>query len=207
MIYIPLDEKDYDSADILIPSERSVPVRILCNKPVVFWSQERSGCSFGCWGEPSQTFQDVIIHAHGGGFVALSSSTMQNITRLWSKELDVPVFSIDYKKPPHTFPEPVYDVFAVYKFLASLEIYKHTNVRPTKILLAGDSAGANLILSAAALAMKIKLPPPIGFFLAYPASDLRSRYTPSRISSFSDAILHPALLLLCLKQYLGDKHK
>lgn len=139
--------------------------------------------------------------------MALSSSTMQNITRVWSKELDVVVLSIDYKKPPFTFPDPVYDVFAVYKFISSLEVYKHTNIRPTKIVMAGDSAGANLVLSATALAMKINLPTPVGFFLAYPASDLRSVYTPSRISSFSDAILHPSLLLLCLKQYLGDKHK
>jgi acetyl esterase/lipase len=69
--------------------------------------------------------------------------------------------------------------------------------------MAGDSAGSNLILSGAALVRKANIPPPAGFFLAYPASDLRSIYSPSRIHSFSDAILHPALLLLCLKEYLG----
>jgi hormone-sensitive lipase len=154
------------------------------------------------------SFDKVIIHAHGGGFVALSSSTMQNYTRLWSKELDVPVLSIDYRKPPiYPFPDPVYDVLAVYKFISSLEIFKHTNLRPTTIILAGDSSGANLVLSAAALAMKIRLPQPKAFFLAYPASDLRSIYTPSRISSFTDAILHPSLLLLCLKEYLGTNQK
>ncbi|MBP9838957.1 MAG: alpha/beta hydrolase fold domain-containing protein [Proteobacteria bacterium] len=53
--------------------------------------------------------------------MALSSSTMQNYTRLWSKNLDVPVFSIDYRKPPNfTFPDPVFDVFLVYKFIATL---------------------------------------------------------------------------------------
>jgi acetyl esterase/lipase len=65
--------------------------------------------------------------------------------------------------------------------------------------MAGDSAGSNLLLAAYALAMREKLSPPCGFFLAYPASDLRFTYTPSRIHSFSDAILHPTLLLLCLK--------
>ena len=145
----------------------------------------------------------MILHAHGGGFVALSSETMQNYTRRWAKEIDVPIFSIDYGKPPrYRFPDPVYETLAVYKFLC-FQIHKHCNIRPKKIVLAGDSAGSNLLLSAYALAMKEKLPEPTGFFLAYPASDLRFIYTPSRIHSFTDAILHPALLLLCLKEYLG----
>ena len=131
---------------------------------------------------------------------------MQSYTRLWSKELDVPVFSIDYSKPPHCiFPSPVHEVFAVYKFITT-QLHRHCNIQADQIVMAGDSAGSNLILSAYALAMKAQLPPADGFFLAYPASDLRSIYTPSRISAFSDAILHPSLLLLCLREYLGSNH-
>jgi hormone-sensitive lipase len=145
----------------------------------------------------------VIIHAHGGGFIALSSSTMQNQTRIWSKELDVVVLSIDYKKPPkYRFPAPVYDFYNVYSFVCK-HIQNFCNISPKKIILAGDSAGGNLVLSATALAMKANLPQPHGIFLAYPASDLRSCYTPSRIHAFEDAILHPSLLLLCMREYLG----
>jgi hormone-sensitive lipase len=54
------------------------------------------------------------------------------------------------------------------------------------------------------LILKLKLKMPQGIFLAYPACDLRKIYSPSRIHSFSDAILHPPLLLLCLKEYLGN---
>ncbi len=128
---------------------------------------------------------------------------MQNYTRPWSKELDVPVLSIDYKKPPtFRFPAPVFDVFTVYTFVCQ-HIHNYCNIRPKTIVLAGDSAGGNLVLSTTALAQKAKLPPPKGLFLAYPASDLRSVYSPSRINSFTDAILHPSLLLMCLKEYLG----
>lgn len=73
--------------------------------------------------------------------------------------------------------------------------------------MAGDSAGSNLLISAYAVAIKQNLPTPHGFFLAYPASDLRFIYTPSRIHSLEDAILHPSLLLLCLKEYLGTNQK
>ena len=79
---------------------------------------------------------------------------MQSYTRKWSKELDVPVLSIDYSKPPkNLFPDPVYDVLAVYKFVVK-ELYKHCNILANKIVLAGDSAGSNLMLSAYSLAMK-----------------------------------------------------
>jgi hormone-sensitive lipase len=42
----------------------------------------------------------IMIHMHGGGFIALSSRMMQSMTRKWANELKIPVFSIDYRKPP-----------------------------------------------------------------------------------------------------------
>jgi len=124
---------------------------------------------------------------------------MQNQTRLWSKELDAVVLSIDYKKPPkYRFPAPVYDFYNVYSFVCK-HIHNFCNINPKKIILAGDSAGGNLVLGATAMALKAKLPKPLGIFLAYPACDLRSRYTPSRIYTFEDAILHPSLLVLCMR--------
>jgi hypothetical protein len=55
--------------------------------------------------------------------------------------------------------------------------------------------------------MKLNLTQPTGLLLAYPAVDTRLRFSPSRINSFNDTILYPTLLLLCLKEYLGDNHK
>jgi hormone-sensitive lipase len=50
----------------------------------------------------------IIIHFHGGGFVALSSETSQSYTRKWANELKIPVFSVDYRKPPkYRFPTPL----------------------------------------------------------------------------------------------------
>lgn len=42
----------------------------------------------------------IILHMHGGGFLALSSRSMQVHTRRWARDLKVPVFSIDYRMPP-----------------------------------------------------------------------------------------------------------
>jgi len=45
---------------------------------------------------------------------------------------------------------------------------------------------------------------PDGLFLAYPAVDTRQMFTPSRINSFNDIILYPTLLILCMREYLGE---
>jgi len=73
------------------------------------------------------------------------------------------------------------------------------NIRPKRIILAGDSAGGNLVCSLNALIMRGNLQPIDSMFLAYPAMDTRKKFSPSRINSFNDAILYPTLLLLCMK--------
>ena len=91
---------------------------------------------------------------HGGGFIALSSRSMQSITRRWANELDVPILSIDYRMAPdHPFPIPGYDCLAVYKFVLN-HIHKYINIKPTEIYLAGDSAGGNLSCVLAGMALK-----------------------------------------------------
>jgi len=111
----------------------------------------------------------------------------------------VPVISIDYSKPPfHTFPDPVHDMVQVYMYITT-QLKKICNIAPLHIILTGDSAGGNLICSLMGIILKNQLLMPKAMFLAYPACDLRRVYSPSRIHAFTDAILHPSLLLLCLR--------
>ena len=93
---------------------------------------------------------------HGGGFIALSSRAMQIYTRKWANELDIPIFSVDYRMPPdHPFPQAPHDCFLVYRFLLN-HVHQYMNIKPQHIYLAGDSAGGNLALSVTGLIMKYK---------------------------------------------------
>ena len=57
----------------------------------------------------------VIMHFHGGGFVAMDSASHQNYTRRWANILHVPVFSVDYRlSPKYPYPDPVNDCFQAY---------------------------------------------------------------------------------------------
>jgi len=129
------------------------------------------------------------VHIHGGGFIALSSSSSQNFTRRWSNTLDLPVFSIDYRMPPeHPFPTAPLDCYKVYHFLVH-HIHKYLNIQPQQIIIAGDSAGGNLACSLTALILKHKDLKPKGLYLVYPALDLRLIFTSSRMHTFTDPLL------------------
>lgn len=92
----------------------------------------------------------------------------------------------------------------MYKFITQ-KLSSFCNINPKKIVLAGDSAGGNLVCSLMGLIIKEKLQQPSGLFLAYPAASLRIYFSPSRMHSFFTPILHPSLLYLCLREYLGPE--
>ena len=86
------------------------------------------------------------------------------------------------------------------KSFSKLLFPKYFKIKPKNIVIAGDSAGGNLAVALEAMLLQKKYTVlPMGIFLAYPAVDLRMKYSPSRLNSFDDPILLPPLLLLCLK--------
>lgn len=99
----------------------------------------------------------IIIHIHGGGFVAMSSGSHQNYTRIWANDLGVPVFSIDYRLAPKwKFPAALIDVWQVYYWLIERgcsELGIGNGGPPKKIVLVGDSAGGNLVAALTILAI------------------------------------------------------
>ena len=80
------DAPDY-SVDYI---EDYVPIRILC--PTELNNAEKQ-------------YSEAIFHIHGGGFISMSSNSHQGYTRHWAKDLQVPIFSVDYKLAPK-FPYP-----------------------------------------------------------------------------------------------------
>jgi hormone-sensitive lipase len=60
----------------------------------------------------------IIIHIHGGGFIAMSSRSHQNYTRKWANQLKIPIFSIDYRLAPEfTYPAAVDDCWQAYNWI------------------------------------------------------------------------------------------
>lgn len=70
-------------------------------------------------------------------------------TRRWAKNenlKDIPIFSVDYRRSPGCpYPGALEDCWQAYLFIVN-RIKEFYNVNPKKIILAGDSAGGNMVL-------------------------------------------------------------
>jgi acetyl esterase/lipase len=91
--------------------------------------------------EPSSC---LILHAHGGGFIAQSSRSHEIYLRPWARELKIPIVSIDYSlAPENPFPKASEECFYVYCWcLLNKEALGWTG---EKIICVGDSAGGVLV--------------------------------------------------------------
>lgn len=146
----------------------------------------------------------LIIHIHGGGFIAMSSASHQVYTNHWAEDLQVPVFSIDYRlAPAHPYPCALDDVWQVFNWLLHFG-HSHFGVTPQDYVLVGDSAGGNLALALTYRILQCNLHPPKGLVLSYPALNLdKSMYSPSLMFSLEDLLVPHTFLKLCLDSYLG----
>lgn len=111
-----------------------------------------------------------ILYMHGGGWVLGSVDTHDDLTAEIAARTSATVVSVDYRlAPEHPFPAGFDDCKSVLDALAGGTV---PSIDPARIIVAGDSAGANLAaaLTLAARDRGAPLCPPIhGQALIYPA--------------------------------------
>ena len=89
----------------------------------------------------------TVLYIHGGGFRILSKDTHWLMALAFARR-GFQVFNINYRLAPrHRFPAAVEDACAAYSWLA--ENARAWDVDPSRLILAGESAGANLVTSLA----------------------------------------------------------
>jgi acetyl esterase len=88
----------------------------------------------------------LVIYCHGGGFVLCSLATHDRVMRLLALDSGAAVLGVDYRMAPeHPFPAPLDDCIAAVRWIRSEA--RGLGIDPDRIVLAGDSAGANLALA------------------------------------------------------------
>lgn len=91
----------------------------------------------------------VIVYLHGGGWIFGSPATADGYARSLCKASGSAIVSVDYKlAPEHRFPAPIDHCIDSVRWIAANA--SALGVDRSRIALAGDSAGANLALVAAA---------------------------------------------------------
>jgi acetyl esterase len=119
----------------------------------------------------------LLLFLHGGGFVAGSLDSHDEMARVLTKETGCVTVSVDYRlAPENSFPAGPDDCFAALnwavKHAASL------NVDATKVAVAGDSAGGTLAAVMALMARDKGGPALKGQVLIYPVTDLDAKLPP-----------------------------
>ncbi|XP_034017365.1 lipase, hormone-sensitive a [Thalassophryne amazonica] len=148
----------------------------------------------------------LLIHFHGGGFVAQTSKSHENYLRSWSKELNVPILSVDYSLSPEApFPRALEECF--YAYCWALKNCHLLGSTAERVCLAGDSAGGNLCITVSMKAMTCGIRVPDGIMAAYPAILLTTDASPSRLLTLIDPILPLGVLTKCLNAYAGTEYQ
>lgn len=123
--------------------------------------------------QPTEVGSDkAILFFHGGGFVTRDLDSHDRACRRLAQENRMPVFSIAYRlAPEHKFPIPLYDCHDAFKWLIATA--KDWDINPEKVIVMGDSAGANLATVVCMLSKEESSPKPWRQVLIYPTVDAR----------------------------------
>ena len=129
----------------------------------------------------------VVVFYHGGGFVIGDIDTHASLTAEMSRQLDLPVISVDYRLAPEArWPAAPDDCETAARWVASNPA--ELGRTATSLVLSGDSAGGNLtIVAAMSLRDDPAAVPVIVQAPIYPAADMTKEY-PS-FGDFADGYL------------------
>lgn len=135
--------------------------------------------------EPDPT--PVVVFFHGGGWVIGTIDTHDAVCRSLANASDHTVVSVDYRlAPEHPYPAAVDDCYAATRWVA--EHAEELAINPTRIAVAGDSAGGNLATIIAQMFVADGYPL-MAQLLVYPATDLTDHQTDSSIAYADDHLL------------------
>ncbi|MFJ7954035.1 alpha/beta hydrolase [Lysinibacillus sp. NPDC096418] len=120
---------------------------------------------------PHEKILPIIVYYHGGGWVFGDLESADAGCQLLAEKAQSIVVSIDYRLAPEfPFPTPVYDAYD-----ALLWVYEHAaelNGDPTRLIVAGDSAGGNLATVMTHIAKQENGPAITAQALIYPVTNI-----------------------------------
>lgn len=111
----------------------------------------------------------VVLYFHGGGWVIADRKVYDGGARGLASEANAIVVSVDYRQAPeHKFPAAWDDALAAYRWLTMNA--QTLGGDPTRLALAGESAGGNLAVATAIAARDAGLPQPRHVLSVYPVA-------------------------------------
>jgi acetyl esterase len=147
----------------------------------------------------------VIVYYHGGGWVIATIDTYDASAQALAEKVGAIVVSVEYRKGPEfKFPTAHNDAWAAY--LWSIKNAASFGGDPSKMAVAGESAGGNLAANVSIMARDSNKQMPMHELLVYPVagSDLN---TESYIKYATAKPLNKPSIIWFLGHYLNDVDK
>jgi len=139
----------------------------------------------------------VTVYVHGGGFEYANPQLEQIMAYRLSQTTGRPVVAVDYRlAPAHRYPAALTDVVTAYRALLA------QHVPASRIILAGESAGATLLLSALLVLKRAGDALPAGALAISPQTDL-TLSSPSIDANDGQDVVNRAVLSHVATQYLA----
>lgn len=111
----------------------------------------------------------LIVYYHGGGWVIGDSATYEASARALAAKTQSVVLSVEYRKAPeHPLPAAHEDAFAAYEW--ALANAAELGADPSRVAVAGESAGGNLAANVAIRAREEGVQLPVHMVLIYPVA-------------------------------------
>lgn len=147
----------------------------------------------------------VVLYFHGGGWVIADRHVYDGGARGLSAQAGAIVVSVDYRQAPeHRFPAAWDDALAAWRWLSVNAA--QIGGDPTRLALAGESAGGNLAMATAIAARDAGLPAPRHVVSVYPVAQT-SLNTESYIENAIAKPLNRAMVKWFVDHLINDENE
>jgi acetyl esterase/lipase len=125
----------------------------------------------------------TVLYFHGGGYVAGSARTGTHLAAELARRTGGRALSVDYRlAPKHPYPAAVEDGLAAYAGLL------RSGVSPSRVLVAGDSAGGGLAVATLLATREQGLPQPAAVAVFSPWADISRSGASMRTNDGADPL-------------------
>ncbi|MBU6373493.1 MAG: alpha/beta hydrolase [Alphaproteobacteria bacterium] len=149
---------------------------------------------------PGARADAALLYLHGGGYAIGSASGHRHVCAHLAAQAGITGYAIDYRlAPEHPYPAAVEDAVAAYAALLA------QGVAPSRIVIAGDSAGGGLTLATALAVRERGMPQPAGLFCISPWADLTQTGQSYRVCAERDLLVTKTALDAWTVLYAGER--
>jgi len=167
-------------------------------KEISFDALSASGVHAEWVSNPQSSREHVILYFHGGAYYAGSIYTHREFAAQWVQTTGFRVLLVDYRlAPENPYPAAVDDAIAAYRWLLA------QGISPSRIIIAGDSAGGGLTLAALVGLRDAGDPLPAGAVCISPWTDLTLDGKSMESKAEVDFICQPRMLEASARRYFG----